>query len=55
MNASISQVITDFSVYFNARLIFQKGEVWRLFTNFFFFGSLGKPPNFCNATCITPH
>jgi Derlin-2/3 len=35
------EIITPFSIYFNARLIFQKGEVWRLLTNFFFFGSLG--------------
>ena len=34
-------VISPFSVYFNARLIFYKFELWRLFTNFFFFGSLG--------------
>lgn len=36
------QVITPFNVYFNAHLIFKKGEIWRLFTNFFFFGNLGK-------------
>lgn len=36
------QVITPFNVYFNAHLIFKKGEVWRLFTNFFFFGNLGE-------------
>ncbi|KAK9819602.1 hypothetical protein WJX72_000162 [[Myrmecia] bisecta] len=35
------EVVTPFNIYFNARLIFQKGEVWRLLTNFFFFGSLG--------------
>jgi hypothetical protein len=28
-------------VYYNAKLIFQKGEVWRLLTNFMFFGNLG--------------
>jgi hypothetical protein len=37
------QVITPFNVYFNTHLIFKKGEVWRLFTNFFFFGNLGEP------------
>ena len=30
-----------FSVYYNSHLIFKKGQLWRLFTNFFFFGSLG--------------
>ncbi|KAA6420069.1 MAG: derlin- -like isoform 2, partial [Trebouxia sp. A1-2] len=35
------EVITPFNIYFNARLIFQKGEVWRLLTTFMFFGSLG--------------
>eukprot|EP00958_Prasinococcus_capsulatus_P013453 scaffold1388_cov390-Prasinococcus_capsulatus_cf.AAC.3 len=34
-------IISPFSVYFNARLIFYKFELWRLLTNFFFFGSLG--------------
>ena len=35
------ELISPFSVYFNARLIVQKFQVWRIFTNFFFFGSLG--------------
>eukprot|EP00775_Hariotina_reticulata_P007038 gene7038-7252_t len=35
------EIITPFNVYFNAQLIFKKGEVWRLLTNFFFFGNLG--------------
>lgn len=35
------EVISPFNIYFNARLIFQKGEVWRLLTTFLFFGSLG--------------
>lgn len=35
------QVITRYNIYFNARLIFQKGEVWRLLTTFMFFGDLG--------------
>ena len=28
-------------MYYNSNLIFRKGQVWRLATNFFFFGSLG--------------
>mmetsp|Transcript_31121 Transcript_31121/g.69162 ORF Transcript_31121/g.69162 Transcript_31121/m.69162 type:complete len:250 (-) Transcript_31121:459-1208(-) len=35
------EIITPFNVYYNANLIYKKGEVWRLFTNFFFFGNLG--------------
>ncbi len=35
------QIITPFNVYFNTKLIMQ-GQVWRLLTNFFFFGNLGK-------------
>eukprot|EP00879_Flechtneria_rotunda_P029070 GHRR01031332.1.p1 GENE.GHRR01031332.1~~GHRR01031332.1.p1 ORF type:complete len:211 (+),score=35.50 GHRR01031332.1:317-949(+) len=35
------EIITPFNVYFNAHLIFKKGELWRLLTNFFFFGNLG--------------
>jgi len=35
------QIITPYNVYFNTKLIFKKGEVWRLLTNFFFFGNLG--------------
>ena len=35
------ELISPFSVYFNARLIVQKFQLWRLVTNFFFFGSLG--------------
>mmetsp|Transcript_20741 Transcript_20741/g.62487 ORF Transcript_20741/g.62487 Transcript_20741/m.62487 type:complete len:245 (+) Transcript_20741:324-1058(+) len=34
-------VITPYHIYFNAWLILQKMELWRLLTNFFFFGSLG--------------
>ena len=40
-SARVPQVISPFSVYFNSRLIFQKMQLWRLFTNFFFFGNLG--------------
>ncbi|CAI7784492.1 unnamed protein product [Closterium sp. NIES-54] len=35
------EVISPFSVYFNSNLIFKKFQLWRLFTNFFFFGSIG--------------
>ena len=35
------ELISPFSVYYNSHLIFRKGQLWRLFTNFFFFGSLG--------------
>eukprot|EP00897_Mesotaenium_endlicherianum_P010138 jgi/Mesen1/9152/ME000587S08645 len=35
------EVISPLSVYFNAKLIFQKFQIWRLFTNFFFFGNIG--------------
>eukprot|EP00882_Tetradesmus_deserticola_P003688 GHRQ01003902.1.p1 GENE.GHRQ01003902.1~~GHRQ01003902.1.p1 ORF type:complete len:263 (+),score=114.90 GHRQ01003902.1:284-1072(+) len=35
------EIITPFNVYYNSHLIFKKGEVWRLMTNFFFFGNLG--------------
>lgn len=34
-------LVSPFSLYFNLNLVFQKAQVWRLFTNFFFFGSLG--------------
>lgn len=35
------EIITPFNIYFNAKLIWQQHEYWRLFTNFFYFGSLG--------------
>ncbi|KAG2428294.1 hypothetical protein HXX76_010444 [Chlamydomonas incerta] len=35
------EIITPFNVYFNAKLVFKKLELWRLVTNFFFFGNLG--------------
>ncbi len=35
------EIISPFSVYFNAQLIVRKLQLWRLVTNFFFFGSLG--------------
>ena len=34
------QLIAPFNIYYNARLIFQKGEAWRLLTCFLYFGSL---------------
>jgi hypothetical protein len=45
------QVITPFNVYFNAHLIFKKGEVWRLLTNFFFFGNLGEHTSSQHTSC----
>ena len=36
------QIITPFTIYFNARFIYQKWELWRLLTNFMYFGSLGE-------------
>jgi Derlin-2/3 len=35
------EIITPFNVYFNTKLIIDKWEVWRLFTNFLYFGNLG--------------
>jgi Derlin-2/3 len=35
------QVISPFSVYFNSNLVFREYQLWRLITNFFFFGALG--------------
>eukprot|EP01024_Parvocaulis_polyphysoides_P069194 TRINITY_DN8460_c0_g1_i14.p1 TRINITY_DN8460_c0_g1~~TRINITY_DN8460_c0_g1_i14.p1 ORF type:complete len:263 (-),score=23.63 TRINITY_DN8460_c0_g1_i14:445-1233(-) len=35
------EIVTPLQLYFNSRLIFQKYELWRLFTNFLFFGNLG--------------
>ncbi len=40
-----SQIITPYHIYFNAWLILQKLEVWRLLSNFFYFGSLGARPH----------
>jgi len=34
-------LVSPFSLYFNYKLIFAQGQVWRLFTNFFFFGLFG--------------
>jgi len=35
------EIITPLSVYFNTKLIFQQLQVWRLLTNFLYFGTLG--------------
>lgn len=37
-----AQVITPFDVYLNSKLVIQDYEVWRLITNFFYFGKLGS-------------
>lgn len=34
-------VVNPFQLYFNPELIFKHGQVWRLFTNFLFFGTFG--------------
>eukprot|EP00798_Chlamydomonas_sp_ICE-L_P016495 gene16495-22722_t len=36
------EIITPFNVYYNSKLIFQKYELWRLLTNFFYFGSFAS-------------
>ena len=43
------QIITPFNIYFNAKLIWQQHEYWRLFTNFFYFGSLGAEAGSCGV------
>jgi Derlin-2/3 len=40
-NQPKKQVISPFSVYFNSNLVFREYQLWRLITNFFFFGALG--------------
>ena len=35
------ELVSPFSLYFNLRLVFVKLQLWRLVTNFFFFGALG--------------
>ena len=32
------ELVSPFSLYYNFKLIFHEGEVWRLLTNFLFFG-----------------
>ena len=34
------ELVSPFSLFFNTRLVFVKLQVWRLFTNFFFFGAI---------------
>ncbi|XP_028396616.1 derlin-2-like [Dendronephthya gigantea] len=34
-------IITPFQLYFNPELIFKQYQLWRLFTNFLFFGTIG--------------
>lgn len=38
---SPTQLITPFHIYFNYRMILQRRELWRIITNFFYFGNLG--------------
>lgn len=35
------ELLSPFTLYFNWKLVFLKGQVWRLFTNFCFFGPIG--------------
>merc|ERR1712023_124184 len=35
------ELISPYTVYFNRRLTLEKMQLWRLVTNFFFFGALG--------------
>ena len=35
------ELVSPFSLYFNLNLVVFKLQVWRLVTNFFFFGALG--------------
>ncbi|XP_035412714.1 derlin-2-like isoform X3 [Cygnus olor] len=39
--AAVLELLTPFQLYFNPDLIFRKLQVWRLVTNFLFFGPLG--------------
>eukprot|EP00955_Chlamydomonas_euryale_P097265 365065-Chlamydomonas_euryale.AAC.5 len=45
------QITSAHKLYFNWRLVVFKGQVWRLFTNFLFFGNLGEHP-VCFAGCL---
>ena len=45
------QIITPYHIYFNARLILQKWELWRLLTNFCYFGNLSALPQSCLHAC----
>jgi Derlin-2/3 len=35
------EIITPLYIYFNWELIFRKYQIWRIFTNFFYFGNFG--------------
>lgn len=35
------ELVSPFTLYFNYRLIVEKGQFWRLLTNFLFFGQFG--------------
>ncbi|XP_042522093.1 derlin-3 isoform X1 [Dipodomys spectabilis] len=39
--AAVLEILSPFQLYFNPHLVFQKFQVWRLFTNFLFFGPMG--------------
>lgn len=41
MCADFAQVISAYDVYLNSTLIIHDYQVWRLITNFFYFGKLG--------------
>ena len=44
---AVMQIITPFHIYFNTYFIFQKLELWRLLTNFLYFGSLSEALSLC--------
>uniref|UniRef100_A0AAA9TPL1 Derlin n=1 Tax=Bos taurus TaxID=9913 RepID=A0AAA9TPL1_BOVIN len=39
--AAVLELLSPFQLYFNPHLVFRKFQVWRLITNFLFFGPLG--------------
>lgn len=45
------QVISPFHIYFNARLIWKKMELWRLLSNFCYFGPMSE----CCGAAWRPH
>jgi Derlin-2/3 len=40
------ELVSPFKLYFSWRLVFFKFQLWRVITNFLFFGSLGILPHF---------
>ena len=52
--APTAQLISPFTVYFNSTLIVHKLQLWRLLTNFLFFGNLGASPTL-PALCPCRH